>query len=128
MKIILCLALLFLSACSACNVPLGDYESSGGTESHVVLSLAENEFVLTHETWLPGQYENRKQIEERGAWSCQGESMTIHTQAEQTTAQLTVIGENPLGYPSTTKALVFEPSKNNVLSQEMLYLRNKQEK
>lgn len=128
MKIIICLAFLFLSACSTCNIPLGNYESSGGTESHLVLNLVENEFVLTHETWLPGQYENRKQLEERGAWACQGESMTIITRAGQTKAELTVIGENPLGYPSTTKALVFEPSKNIALSQEILYPSNNQEK
>ncbi len=128
MKIIIYLSLLFLSACSTCHVPLGEYETSGGTESLVVLNLAENEFVLTHETWLPGKYESRKQLELRGEWACKGESITIHTQPEHTKAQLTVIGENPLGYPSTTKALVFEPSKNNALSQEILYPSNNQEK
>lgn len=125
MKNIIYLALLFLSACSTCNIPLGNYESFSGTESHVTLSVAKNEFVLTHETWQPGQYANRQKVEERGTWSCRGGAMVLNTKLntkiEPTKAQLTVIGENPLGYPSTTKALVFESSKNNVLSQEILY-------
>lgn len=121
MKNIIYLALLFLVACSTCKIPRGNYESFSATESQVVLTLAKNEFVLRHETWLPGQYENREQVEERGAWSCSGGEVVIHTKIEEAKAQLKVIGENPLGYPSATKALVFEKSKNNALSQEILY-------
>ena len=79
MKSTIYLALLFLSACSTCNIPLGNYESFSRTESHVTLSVAKHEFVLTHEAWQPGQYENRQQVEARGTWSCRGGAMVFNT-------------------------------------------------
>lgn len=121
MKVVMYLTLAFLSACSTCNIPLGQYQSSGGSEFNTKLSLTNKTFVLTHEVWQPGQYENRHQVQKRGTWSCAGESLYINTKSEKSKAQLTAIGTNPLGYPETTKALVFESSKNEILSKEILY-------
>ena len=110
--------MVFLSAYSNCDIPLGQYQSSGGLESYTELRLTKTKFVLINEIWQPGQYEDPYQVIERGAWSCIGAGLYIDTKAARVKAQLSIIVSNPLGYPEVTKPLVFESSNNEVLSKK----------
>jgi hypothetical protein len=121
MKHILLPLLLSLSACSNCNIPYGEYESFGGSETATKLKLTANEYTLSFEHWKPSGYENREKINENGSWSCSGNTATISTNKGSELAKFQEIGKNPLSLPPTTKALVFKESGNSPLSGSILY-------
>ena len=112
---------LLLSACSNCDIPYGEYKSFGGTESLTTLALNSELYTLTFEHWNPADYENRSTINERGKWSCKDRVIEIKTKNGTATAELKQIGENPLGLPISTKALVFNETGNDILSKTILY-------
>lgn len=120
MKHILLPFLLILSACSNCNIPYGEYETFGGSETATKLELTTNEYILTFEYWKPSGYENRLKKTENGSWSCSGNMVTLSTKTGAILAEFKKIGKNPLSLPTTTKALVFKES-NNILSSLILY-------
>jgi len=112
---------LLLSACSTCDVPYGEYKSIGGTESLTTLVLYSSSYTLMLEHWKPADYESREKINERGEWSCNGRVVDIQTSKGIATAELKEVGENPLGLPVSTKALMFNESGNEILSKTILY-------
>lgn len=121
MKTLLLPIILSLSACSACNIPYGEYESFGGSESLTTLVLNSETYTLTFEHWQPAGYESRSQIIEKGRWTCVGNTAEAITKNGAAKAELQEVGENPLRLPLTTKALVFKSSDNDVLSKTILY-------
>lgn len=113
--------ILSLSACSNCNIPLAKYVSQGGSEYLTTLDLGSAEYSLSFENWEPSGYENRSKENVQGNWSCAGSSAHINTKNGVTTAKYKKIGKNPLGLLETEKALVFTPSEDSILSNEVLY-------
>jgi hypothetical protein len=111
-----------LSACSTCDIPNGSYKSYGGSESITALALSSKTYTLLFEQWAPTNYDSRDQKSEQGTWSCTGSTIEINTKNGLAPAEFRSIGENPLGLPITTKALVFEPSTSDVLSTTIMYL------
>lgn len=126
MKSFLLPALLALSACSTCDIPHGTYETYGGSESFATLTLAADSYKLLHEYWAPADYKNRTKISEQGKWNCTGSTVEINTKNGLAEAKFQEIGDNPLGLQRTVKALVFQSSKHNVLSKEILYFSEDQ--
>lgn len=112
---------LLLSACSNCEIPYGEYKSVGGTESLTTLVLNSELYTLKFEHWKPADYENRSIINEQGKYSCKGRAAEIKTKNGTATAELKEIGENPLGLPISTMALVFNKTGNDILSKTILY-------
>lgn len=121
MKHILLPFLLILSSCSNCNIPYGEYETFGGSETATKLELTTNEYMLTFEYWKPSGYENRLKKTETGSWSCLGNMVTLSTKNGAVLAEFKAIGKNPFSLPTTTKALVFKESDNSILSSRILY-------
>jgi len=116
------LSIIFLlSACSNCDIPYGEYKSFGGTESLTTLILNSETYTLKFEHWKPTGYENRSTLNEQGKWLCSGPEVEIKTKNGNATAELKEIGENPLGLPISTKALIFNASDNDMLSKTILY-------
>jgi len=121
MKNIFLPILLLLSACSNCDIPYGEYKSVGGTESLTTLVLNAELYTLKFEHWKPADYENRSTIHERGKWSCSDRVVEIKTKNGTAIAELKEIGDNPLGLPISTTALVFNETSNDILSKTILY-------
>ncbi|MFL0801945.1 MAG: hypothetical protein K6L80_15970 [Agarilytica sp.] len=80
-----------------------------------------NNYALSHKQWEPGNYENRSKNEESGHWTCKGNSAVLSTNSGEAVAEYKETGKNPLKLPATAKALIFMPSENFTLSQELLY-------
>lgn len=121
------LVLLFITpivACSQCNVTTGNYSSAGGSEQNTTLTLSGNDkFNLQHESWQPGNYENRKISKIKGHWLCKDNLITLDLNGEKITAEKITIGKNPLGLDENTKALQFKnASADSFLVNETLYL------
>ena len=121
------LVLLFVTptvACSQCNVIKGNYSSAGGSEQNTTLIISgDNSFRLEHESWQPGNYENRKVSKMKGRWLCKDNIVTLDLNDEKITAEKITIGKNPLGLNENTIALQFKAvSVNRFLINEILYL------
>ena len=124
--IFLILTFLFISACSECVVMEGQFASSGGSEQQTYLELLPDKtFVLKHETWQPGHFENRNTTEITGAWSCKGNQIKLNIDGRIYSAGIITIGKNPLGMSEDTRALHFEENKetsHSYLGNEIFYL------
>lgn len=121
------LILLFITpavACSQCNVTKGNYSSAGGSEQNTTLTLSgKNTFSLQHESWQPGNYENRKTSKMKGRWLCKDNLITLELNGKKITAKKITIGKNPLGLDKNTKALQFKAAPtDSYLINETLYL------
>lgn len=115
---------LLLAGCSTCDIPLGTYESAGGSETMTQLSLNEKSFTMLQQVWQPGAYDDRTQVEQQGVWRCRGETAVLLThdgQAKVHKVQLIEIGENPLGLPEDTHGLIFETVDQGVNLENVLY-------
>jgi len=113
--------------CSECSVSEGTYTSSGGSEQQTQLTLLpDHAFTLTHESWQPGQYENRSISKTGGAWSCEKNQLMLKIDSDTYSAEFVSIGENPLGLDANSKALRFSADQEQplrYLGNEILYLK-----
>ena len=121
------LVLLFITpvvACSQCNVTKGNYNSAGGSEQSMTLTLSDNnKFALQYVSWKPGNYEGRKVSSSTGTWFCKGNEATIEINAGKVTADKITVGKNPLGLDEKTIALQFKSTPSDkILANEILYL------
>ena len=129
--LLLTISFCFMNACNQCNVKSGTYTSSGGSEYKTVLTLSkDNTFTITHDTWLPGQYEQRTTDTINGKWFCGGKGVVLETTDSKHIAKFITIGQNPLGLPKNTEALQFNNQKNtnSFLESEILYFAIEKEK
>jgi hypothetical protein len=104
---------------------MGSYSNLGGSEEYIQLNLkSDNRYVLKHETWAPGAYENRGKSEFHGLYSCDGNSLVLTGNNISNQANLEKVGINPLGIDRNTEILKFDESsdlENKFLSNEILY-------
>lgn len=112
-----------LSACNQCNVNKGNYSSAGGNEYKTKMTLSiDNEFIIKNESWLPGQYEKRDSSQLHGTWSCDNNTIKLKTNDSTYTADFIIIGENPLGFDASSKAIMFNENTGvSYLNKLMLY-------
>lgn len=121
MKRILFLVIILVSGCTSCYIPHGEYTSVGASEYLTTLNLGRSDFSVSSQQWEPGGYKNRTKEVESGVWSCVGNIAKITTEHGVVEAEYKEVGINPLGVPTNTKALVFEPSAHKTLALEILY-------
>ena len=100
---------------------LGEYEAFGGNESATKLTLNAEGYQLIREDWSPIGYEERSHFTEQGKWSCKGGIAEMTSKSGNVVFELKMIGDNPLALAETTKALVFNVSSNDALSEVILY-------
>lgn len=124
MKAVLVLSSLALAGCASCIIPTGTYSSIGGSENQITLELQNTRYVLKHEQWQPGQYDNRSTTKTPGIWSCSGQTANFELEGNAITALYEPIGENPLGMDTKSKALIFKKNKTR-LSDTLLYQKKK---
>ena len=105
---------IVVTACSDCNVVEGNYFSSGGGEQSTRLTLlSDKTFVLEHEEWQPGHYEEHSMLKTTGTWTCKSKLIALEAQGKSYNGELITIGENPLGLEDTTQALFFKGGPDN---------------
>ena len=124
MKSLFFIVSLLLAGCSTCKIPISEFSSIGGSETDTSLSLENHKYLLTFEYWSPGGYEKRVKTELSGRWSCEGNFGVFITESGEAKAEYKSIGQNPVGLPEKTKALVFGPSDEQILSNELLYKKS----
>ncbi len=114
--------MLLLSGCSTtCSIPYGEYEAFGGNESATKLTLNAEGYQFIRDDWSPTGYKERSHFTEQGKWSCKGGIAEMTSKSGNVVFELKMIGDNPLALAETTKALVFNVSSNDVLSEVILY-------
>ncbi len=128
MKHTLFFAILLLTTTTACSNCLnleGKYTTSGGSEQMTHLDLLKNNtFILKHQTWKPGAYENKKTTHAEGTWSCLKNQITLMTSKFIYNAEYLAIGKNPLAINEKTMVIHFKPDNKNInhyLNNEIFY-------
>lgn len=121
MKSIFLPALFLLVSCTTCDIPLGKYEPHMGSESSATLTLLAESYTLFFAHWEPSSHGGRAEMTEKGTWTCSGETLELDIGDESVNAELQKIGNNPLGLPATTQAIVFGASDQAALSNTIFY-------
>ncbi len=127
-RLLITLVLIFnLTACNNCDVPAGVYLSAEGSEVSKQLILGDDQtFILTTESWLPGQYEQRETTKTSGTWRCEKDKVELTADGYSQNATLIRVGKNPLMIPEDSQALSFSKSVKQPitpLDQEVFYLQ-----
>lgn len=125
-NILIVVVLLFTAtACSACPKIEGEYATSGGSEKFTNLNLLQDHtFILKHEIWQPGAYENKETNILSGNWSCKKNKLTLSIEKLIYKAEYVTVGNNPLGINEKTMVIHFSPFDGNndeVLNNEIFY-------
>lgn len=117
------LFLMSTSACSKCTNIKGEYSTHGAGESITYLNiLSEYKFTLKHETWQPGNYENKETTNIKGKWSCSNNQLTLITQNSKYESEFIAIGENPLNINASTMIIHFKQKGiHHFLNSEIFY-------
>lgn len=80
-----------------CELENRRYVTVGGSEAHIALNFCSGgKVVLEHETWIPGQYEDRSSRRVVGTWSCKGLEVWIRLGEREYSAMFEPVGPNPL--------------------------------
>ncbi len=120
------LLLTTTTACSSCLKFEEKYTTSGGSEKITHLNfLKNNTFILKHQTWRPGAYENKETTNTEGTWSCSKNQIILTTSKKSIyNAEYLAIGKNPLAINEKTMVIHFNPDNENIndyLNNEIFY-------
>ncbi len=119
--------LLFVTttACSNCHKIEGKYTSAGASEQITHINLLNNKtFILKHETWEPGSYENKETTSTKGTWSCDKNKISLTVSKSIYNAEYLAVGKNPLGINEKTMVIHFKSNNekiNSYLNNEIFY-------
>ncbi len=119
------LLLTTTTACSDCLKLEEKYTTREGSEKITYLNLLKNNtFILKHQTWSPGAYENKETTSTEGIWSCSKNQLTLTTSKLTNNAEYLAIGKNPLAINEKTMVIHFNPDNENIndyLNNEIFY-------
>ena len=94
--ILVILAAIAISACSQSLLKEGIYTDIGGSEKLISINLlVSGEFILNHETWQPGHYEDRQSVVTKGEWVFNNKNLMLNIDNQTYIADLVTIGKNP---------------------------------
>lgn len=114
-----------MTGCSTCNLELGQYESTGGSEyTAKIFFTNDHQYTFETESWRPADYENRTTSTTSGRWTCKNNTITLSDGENEISAEIETLGDNPLQLPPYTQALRFDSTGENtlrMLSREVLY-------